>query len=193
MDNTFPIIKTTTTTQLTWSWPCCDFAAPSSGVENRRLALGWLGLRFWIIAVDPGFISGYNLLEEIWLIGIGLNLVISSCSRMSCSRSHGINFATTHFMPRSCIKISHTEFGIPRSASYSHIIICWYLLIADHTCSTFSGFLLVSGFPEHGSLSTDSGASMKHFCHTFICATLIATSPKTFWITRKFPRRNVQA
>ena len=48
--------------------------------------------------------------------------------------------------------------------------------------STFSGVLLVAGLPEHGSLSIDSRPSLKHLCHTFICAALIASSPKAFWV-----------
>ena len=77
-------------------------------------------------------------------------------------------------MPRSCIKTSDTVvFGIPRSASSSHTVSCWSLLIAACTCSTFSGVLLVADLPEHGSLSTDSWPSLKFLCHTFICAALI--------------------
>ena len=37
---------------------------------------------FWTIAVDPQFTSGYDLLEEIWLISSSLNEVISNCSMM---------------------------------------------------------------------------------------------------------------
>ena len=46
----------------------------------------------------------------------------------------------------------------------------------------FSGVLLVADLPDHGSLSTDSQPSLKHLCHTFICAALIASSSKAFWI-----------
>ena len=86
-------------------------------------------------------------------------------------------------MPRSCVKISDTVvFGIPRSASSSHTVSCQSLLIAAHPRSTFSGVLLVADLPECGSLSTDSWPSLKCLCHTFICATFIASSPKVFWI-----------
>ena len=41
-----------------------------------------------------------------------------------------MNFATTHFMPRSCVKISDiVVFGIPRSASSSLIVILRSLLL----------------------------------------------------------------
>ena len=86
-------------------------------------------------------------------------------------------------MPRSCIKISdRVVFAIPRSASSSRTVSHWYWLIAAHTSPTFSGVLLVSGLPEHGSLSTDSQPSLKCLCHTFICAALMASSLKAFWI-----------
>ena len=86
----------------------------------------------------------------------------------------------THFMPRSCDKILDTaDFGISRSASSSHTVSHWSLLIAASTHSTFSGVLLVAGLPEHGS---DSQLSLKHLYHTFICAALIASSLKAFWI-----------
>ena len=56
-------------------------------------------------------------------------------------------------MPNSCIEISDTAvFVILRSASSSHTISHWSLLIAAHTHSTFSGVLLVASLPECGSL-----------------------------------------
>ena len=94
-----------------------------------------------------------------------------------------MNFATTHFMPRSCIKILDTVvFGIPRSASSSPTVRHQSLLMAAHTRSTFSDVLLVAGLPQHGSLSTDSRPSLKCLCYTFICTTLIALSLKAFCI-----------
>ena len=68
---------------------------------------------------------------------------------------------------------SWTVFGIPRSASSSHTVSHCSLFTAAHTRSRFSDVLLVAGLPEHGSLSTDSQPSLKHLCHTFICAALI--------------------
>ena len=88
------------------------------------------------------------------------------CFFCSYCRSHGTNFATTCFMARSCIEIWHSSFGVPRSASSSRTVSNQSLLIAAHTRSTFSGVLLVSGLPEHGSLSTDSWPSLKYSCHT---------------------------
>ena len=86
-------------------------------------------------------------------------------------------------MPRFCIKISDTVvFGVPRSACTSRTVSRWNSLIATGTRSIFSGSLLVAGLPECESLPTDSQPFLKHFCHTFICATLIALSPKAFWI-----------
>ena len=79
-----------------------------------------------------------------------------------------MNFATTQFTPRSCVKISDS-FWNPRSASSSHTISHWSL-IAARTRS------------EYGSLSTDSQPSLKHLCHTFIHAVLTALSLKAFWI-----------
>ena len=123
--------------------------------------------------------------HKIWLIGSGLNRVISNCSTVFLllwqQRSQETNFAMTCLMPRSCVKISETVvFGIPRSASSSPTATHQSLLIAARTRSTFSGVLLVAGLPEHGSLSTDSQPSLKHLCHAFICAALIASSLKAF-------------
>ena len=92
-------------------------------------------------------------------------------------------FATTHFMPRSCVKISDTVvFGIPRSASISRTVSRQSFLISARTHSAVSGVLRVAGLPEHGSLSTDSQPSLKRLCHTFICTALIVLSLKAFWI-----------
>ena len=74
------------------------------------------------------------------------------CSFCPGSRSHGSNFATTHFIPRSSVKILGTvDFGIPRSASSSCIVSPRSLLIAACTHSTSSGDLLAAGLPEGGS------------------------------------------
>ena len=103
--------------------------------RTRPLPLERLGLHFWVMALDPQFILCYDL-EEIWFIGSNLNQIISKCSMISfCSgsRSCGTNFATTNFMPRSCVKISDTVvLGIPRSTSSSH---CQLLTFVD--CSRY--------------------------------------------------------
>ena len=126
------------------------------------------------------FFRKSGLLVAVWIKSLA---IAARYSFYSGSRSHGTNFTTIHFMPRSCVKILDTVvFGIPRTASSSHTVGHWSLLIAAHTPSTFSGVLLVAGLLERGSLSTDSQPSSKHLHHTFICAALIALSPKAFWI-----------
>ena len=50
--------------------------------KNQVTYIVTLGLCFQIRAVDPQFISSYDLLEEIWFIVSGLNQVISSSSTM---------------------------------------------------------------------------------------------------------------
>ena len=78
---------------------------------------------------------------------------------------------------------SPSRFWNPhRSASGSHTVSHQSLLTAARTCSTFSGVLLVADLPERESLSTDSQPSLKHLCHSFICAALIASALKAFWI-----------
>ena len=52
------------------------------------------------------------------------------------------------------------------------------LCLLQITYPTISGALLIAGLPECGSLSTDSQPSLKHLCHTFICAAFIASSQK---------------
>ena len=154
--------------------------------STRWVPLGLLGLCFWITAVYPWIISGYDLLEETLFISSSLNQFISNGSTMFLlfwQQKLGTKFAMMCFMLRSCIKVLDTVvFGIPESASTSHTLSCRSLLIAACTCSTFSGGLLVAGLPECGPLSTDSQPSLKHLCHTFIHAALVASSPKAFWI-----------
>ena len=43
--------------------------------------------------------------------------------------------------------LRHSSFWVPRSASSSHTISCWSLLISAYTHSTFLGVLLVAGLP----------------------------------------------
>ena len=75
------------------------------------------------------------------LIGVWIKSLATTawCSFCSGSRRRGMNFAMTHFMPRSCIKILDTVVGILWSASSSRTASLWSLLIATHTRSTFSG------------------------------------------------------
>ena len=80
--------------------------------------------------------------------------------------------------PPSWPQVQHSSFWIPRSASNSCTLTCQSLLIEAHTRSAFSGVLLVASLAECGSLSTDSQPSLKHLCHTFICAALVALSLK---------------
>ena len=146
---------------------------------------------------DRQFISGYNLLEEIWFLGSILNHIISNCNMMFLllrlwkpqnKFCHNVFYAKIlhqNLGQRSC--------GIPRSASSCRTVSGWSLLIAARTRSSFSGVLLVAGLPEHGSPSPDSWPLLRHLCHTFICAALIASSLKAFWIIWMFPQRNVQA
>ena len=117
------------------------------------------------------FLRKSGSLVAVWITSSATMARRSFCSG---SRSCRTNFATTLFMPRSCVKISGTVlFGIPRSASSSRTVSHRSLLIAAHTCSTFSGVLLVAGLPECGSLSRDSQPPLKCLCHTFICTALL--------------------
>ena len=106
----------------------------------------------------------------------------TQCSFCPGSRSHRMNFAMTCFMLILCQNLRYIVFGNPKSASHFYTISHWSLLFAARTCSTFSGILLVANLPERGPLSTGSPPSLKHLCHTFICAALIASSLKAFWI-----------
>ena len=126
------------------------------------------------------FLRKSGSLVVIWIKSLG---IAAWCCICSGSRSWETNFAKTHFMPRSCIKISDTVvLGIPRSASSSRTANHQTWLFAARTHSTLSGVLPVAGLPEHGSLSTDSQPSLKYSCQTFICTVLIALSLKAFWI-----------
>ena len=126
------------------------------------------------------FLRKSGSLVVVWIKSLA---TAAWCSFCSGNRSLRKNFATTHCMPRSCVKISDTVVsGTPRSASSSHTVSHQSLLIAACTHSTFPGVLIVAGLPEHGSLPTGSRPSLRLLCHSFICAALIALSPKAFWI-----------
>ena len=109
---------------LTRSWSCCDFAMPSSGMENQATSIGMTGPSFQVIAVDPQLICSYDLLGKfsslvaVWVESLA---TAARCSSWSGGRRHETNFAMTRFMPRSSVRISDTVvFGILGSASSSH-------------------------------------------------------------------------
>ena len=126
------------------------------------------------------FLRKSGSLVVVWIKSLATAAQYSFCSGSRSCRTH---FATVCFMPRSCIKISHTVvFGIPRSASNSHTVSHRSLLITVHAHSTFTGVPLVTGLPECGSLSKYSQPPLKCLCHTFNGTPLIVSSLKAFWI-----------
>ena len=153
-------------------------------MENQANSIGRTGPSFLDHSHTPSIHLQYDLLKEIWFLNNGLNQVITTaahCSFCSGGRSHEKTCAKTCFMPRSCVRILDTVgLGIPRSASSSHTVCHQSLWIAARTRSTFSGVLLGAGLSGCGSLSTDSRPPLKCLCHIFICAALIASSPKAF-------------
>ena len=166
-------------------------------MENQATSSGTTGPSFLDHTIDPGFIVSYDLLEEIWFIGMSLNQLISNCSTMpplSGSRSCGTKFAGKGFVLRSYIKISDTGvFGIPRSASGSRTVSLWSVLTAARTRSTVSSVLLAAGLPECGSLSTDSQPSLKLLCHTFIVLHSLHPPWKPSESSEWFLQRKVQS
>ena len=170
-------------TQLIRFWSYCDFAVPSSGLKNQGTSFGTTEPSFWDHSHKPTDSSLVMTLRKSGsLVAVQIKSLATAiqCSLCSSSRSYRTNIATMHFMPWSCVKISDTVFGIPRSVSSSCTGSHWSLLIAACIHSTFSGVLLVAGLPEYGSLSTDSQLPLKHLCHTFICDALSALSQKAF-------------
>ena len=79
------------------------------------------------------------------VVWIKSSATAAPCSFCSGSRSHGTSFATTHFMPRSCIKILNTAvLGIPRSASYMfNILGCSACCRPPRTRITFNRSLTI--------------------------------------------------
>ena len=138
---------------------------PFFGVENQATSIGTTWPWFLDSSLVMTFWRKSGSLVAVWIKSLA---TAARCSFCSGSRSRRTNFATTHFTPRSCVKISYmVVFGIPTSAPSSYTVGHWSLLIAAHTCSTFSGVLLVAGLPERGSLST----ILEHLWS--ICATLL--------------------
>ena len=89
------------------------------------------------------FLRKSDSLVAVW---IKSSAATAQCSFSFCSgsRSHGTNFTTTGFMPRSCIKISDTVvFGIPRSASSSHTVSHWSVMIVACPCQHSQVFCLL--------------------------------------------------
>ena len=125
------------------------------------------------------FLRKSDSLVRVWINSLA---TAAQCSFCSGIRSFRTNFATTCFMPESCIKISDTVvLGISRLAYSSCTVRLWSLLIVDHTRSTLSVVLLVSGLPDHGSLSTDSRPSLKQMqiCAHFYLLCTHCISPES--------------
>ena len=88
------------------------------------------------------------------------------------SRRRWMNFAITHFMPRSYIRISDpVVFGIPRSAASSCTVSHWYLLItAPLHIQNSQVFFLLYAFQnmDHFQQTLDHLWNVSHF---YFCCT----------------------
>ena len=137
VNNTF-IIKMLST----WPWHYSDFVASSSDVAKKATSTEKLGFCFRVMAINPQLISSYDLFEEMCITVRKSTATSAQNSFCCCDLSCGTSFATTCFIPRSCIKICETIVcGIPRSSN-SCTVNRWFLFIAPCTHSKCSGVLL---------------------------------------------------
>ena len=89
-----------------------------------------------------------------------------------------------NFTPRSCIKILDTVvFGIPRSASSSHICwsvagLCWLRPVHVQHFQVFCLFQAFQNVDHFQQILNH----LWNICTTFTCTALIVSPPKAFWI-----------
>ena len=128
------------------------------------------------------FLRKSGSLVVVWIKSLATE---AQCFFCSDSRSHRTNFATTHFMSRSCIKISdRVILGIHRSASSSHMSVanlCWLqTLHVQHS----QMFCMLQAFQnmDHFQQILDRLWSICAKLFFFFFAVLIVSSPKAFWI-----------
>ena len=100
----------------------------------------------------------------------------------SCVSRQGTNFAATHLMFKSTVKIRWQELQLtPVASEISSIVYQRSSLIFSLIFSTFSLVWLVDGRPEWGWFSALISPLLNHANHSKICVQLSASSLKAFW------------
>ena len=79
------------------------------------------------------YLRKFGSLGAVWI----KSLATTACSFCSGSRSYRMNFARTHFMPRSCVKnLGHSSSWNPQISFY--FLHCQSLIFGDCSSYTFN-------------------------------------------------------
>ena len=177
-------------------WPhlSCFFRSRWSG--HLPLARSLFGLR--VISIAPTFVARDDLRKKVW---VTFNLIFQFLAQSKrvffwfCVSRWGTNFAATHLMFKSTVKICWQELQLtPVASEISSIVYRRSSLIFSQIFSTFSSVWLVDGHPEWGWSSTVISPLLNHANHSKTWVWLSASSLKAFWSTSCasvaiFPRR----
>ena len=177
-------------------WPhlSCFYWSRWSG--HLPLARSLFGLR--VIPKAPIFVARDDLRKKVW---VTFNLIFQFLAQSKrvffwfCVSRWGTNFAATHLMFKSTVKICWQELQLtPVASEISSIVYRRSSLIFSQIFSTFSSVWLVDGRPEWGWSSTLISPLLNRTNHSKTCVRLSASSLKAFWSiscasVAVFPRR----
>ena len=133
------------------------------------LPLWWMDFCFWVISVDPRFITSSYCLHEVCVFISILQQISGRCKAslflLDCQQ-FGTDFTETCLIPESFVRMDCTEPNESRNSSWSSLIVILQLSsVAEYTLSIISWFLLVEGLPVRSSLSTDVRPSLNGLNH----------------------------
>ena len=147
------------------------------------LPLRRLLLCFWVIIVQPWFITSYNPGQEVRImsncflqLGAHLNPMVSLVivqgmrNKLCCNSSH-VQF----------IRWNVLTWHIWQSNAITYIVDSLSSRMTSCTSTIISGVVHVDGQPECLSSSTDSRPPLKHLNHSNVLAWLKTCSPKAFF------------
>jgi len=172
----------------------CFFRSRWSG--RLPLARSLFGLR--VVPIAPTFVARDDLRKKVW---VTFNLIFQFLAQSkrvffwSYVSRWGTNFAATHLMFKSTVKICWQELQLtPVASEISSIVYRRSSLIFSQIFSTFSSVWLVDGHPEWGWSSTVISPLLNHANHSKTWVWLSASSLKAFWSiscasVAVFPRR----
>ena len=141
-----------------------------------RLPLWRLLLSLRVITINPCFITGYDIGDEVGVLACCLSSLQTETRRAfwSLLSSLGTNLAEMCLMFKLSAKMRLTvPYDSPTISQTWWIVYLWSARIASRTFAMF-----VDGHPEHSSLLTDVRPSLKRLHHKKVSLWLMALSQK---------------
>ena len=150
------------------------------------LPLWWLGFCFWVVPLDPRFITGNYCLHEVCVLISTLQQIPGYCKAslflLGCHRFWNEFHWDAWCAQMLCQNGLYQTKWKPQL--FGEVLNC-YSVVIQHCRTHFVSHHLVpvvEGIHELPSLSTNIHPSLNHLNHSLTCVRPIVSFPNAFWI-----------